>query len=189
MSNALRQMVEITDLKPVGIGFAAKSVLLHIADTVRDGDGRYWRSYEKTARRLGTDAKTIRRNFELLRDAELIACIGERYHPNGTTNYLHGINVVTLMELPSLEQDDPRDELLEKHRGHNRELEPVPPVSRDGVTGTESTPNQRKPYPPMKTAKKAGKDLSTPRSARDIPAHLEGNAEFAEFLRKEIGQD
>lgn len=181
MSNPARNVVELTLLKP----FVTKSILLHIADTVRN-ELRFWRSIKNVAKRLGTDEKTVRRHIKLLMSDGLLTCVGEKSVKNGTAVNVYRLELAAILALPCIESEDNRAELAKDlYRGS----EPRGEGLRTPGGGAESPTNHKLPInSPYKSAEKKEPHLELVESTR-ANAHLDDDPKLdawvAEAKRKE----
>lgn len=182
MSYALKEIVKRTEIKPM----AAKCLLLHVADMVRDnGAWEFWESHGTTARHLGTDRKTVRRQFSQLDHLGVLFAQGEREVAGGYVNVFM-IDVSALLSLPCVDETESRQEFVKRliegenycheanwpdqtgtkspsdvsgqggaHDPHPRGSEPHPPGFTTPTPGAQSPINGNKPNLTLINGKRA----------------------------------
>lgn len=110
VSYALKEIVKRTLIRPM----AAKCVLLHVADMVREsGAWEFWESHRTTAKHLGTDRKVIRRHLAQLEELGVLFCQTERMVKGGCVNVFM-IDVSRLLSLPCVDDNETREKLVKR---------------------------------------------------------------------------
>jgi len=93
---------------------AAKCVMLHAADMVRENGGwEFWESHGTTAKHLGTDRKTVRRHFAALEDLGVVFCQTRREIKCGYVNVFL-VDVPRLLVLPCVDETETRGEFVKR---------------------------------------------------------------------------
>lgn len=180
MSVNLRLIIERSQL---GLGFAPKCVLLHLADAAQDPDLVVWRSKRGMAAQLETDFKTIARNLKKCERAGFISLRGEHLVKGGAVDE-YTFEVSEILRTPALRAHDERPELANKIAAKPRKggsgREPAPQWSRASGAMAQNHPNGDVLSRTDKFAKKNARFVSA-HDAR-VDDHLGNNPSFDEFL-------
>lgn len=182
MSVTVRQVVELTLIKPM----AKKALLLHIADTVRDGEHAFFRSNSEVARRLGTDRQFVRRHIRCLTKDGILTEAGE-VESNGGIVQRYELEISALLALECIHGSDKRTSLLAKAQKRGGTGRGRGEVSRASGVGAENTTNLSTTE---FTEHFAEKEIDCPQKKKDTREvdsadHLKHDARFAAFLAEQ----